>query len=534
PMGGAPSVYEVQLTPTALRSVQGLVVRYFNGGSFDGKLLREEVIALVNVDWTRAQPIAGEFSAEFRGTLFIANYGTHAFSLRGAADGALWVDEQSVGGAPIQLAKGNHALRVRTRGGASKIELWWQGASAPQLQLVPASVLFRPPVTNSGLLGAYFPNDHWSGAPTFLQVDPEIALYFHNIPLPRPYSVEWKGKVFAPTAGPYRFATESIDDSQVLVNSQVVVNNSGHNQMLEGSVVLSQGWNDIVVRFADKTSHTHIYVYWVPPGRNREIVPSQFLSPPMGRYPTPDEMAALPRALPPADSPADASVPPTRATPQPAEALTLTPVQTIGERGQGPAQFVEPRAIALGDGGRLFVADAGNRRVQILNSDGGFVTAIERGEEPFVEPFDVAIAPTGELIVLDSEQGWLYRFDQQGRLLGRIGGPSAQFFHPRGITLDSQGNIYVADTGGSRVVKLAPAGQRLQVFGTKGTGKGQFVEAGAALVDADGFLFATDVPNRRVESFAADGKFLLDFPIPTAGAFNGPRFAFAPDGSLLM
>src|SRR5438046_2421257 len=85
---------------------------------------------------------------------------------------------------------------------------WWRATTA-EPQVVPAALLFHTPVSNNGLLGSYFTNAEWKGAPTFTQVDPEIALYFHNIPLPRPYSVEWKGKVYAPAAGAYQFATES-------------------------------------------------------------------------------------------------------------------------------------------------------------------------------------------------------------------------------------------------------------------------------------------------------------------------------------
>ena len=66
-------------------------------------------------------------------------------------------------------------------------------------------------------------------------------------------------------------------------------------------------------------------------------------------------------------------------------------------------------------------------------------------------------AASGELIVLDSDQGWLYVFDQEGKALRRIGGPAGQFYHPRGLSIDRQNNLYVADTGGSRIVKRGTA-----------------------------------------------------------------------------
>ncbi|TMC60862.1 MAG: hypothetical protein E6J26_00790 [Chloroflexi bacterium] len=534
PLGGSPTVYEAQLAPSTLHSVQGLVARYYRGIAFEGTPVKEEALPALNLDWTSAPPVGGPFSAEFQGTLYVPTFGNYNFELRGASEGQVYVDENLLGSAPLQLAKGNHSLRARVSGATARFALWWQGATSAQPQVVPAALLFHAPVSNNGLLGSYFTNAEWKGAPTFTQVDPEIALYFHNIPLPRPYSVEWKGKVYAPAAGAYQFATESLDDSQVLINSRMIISNPGHNSTVEGMTTLAQGWNDIIVRFADKTSHTHIYLYWVPPGGAREIVPSQYLLPPMGRYPSAEEMAAVQRTLPLPEAPADGGARASHPTPAPIEALTLAPQRVIGEPGSGPAQFNEPHAVAVGQNGKIFVADTGNKRLQMLDPNGAFLGALSGGDERFVEPFDVVASSMGEMIVLDSDEGWLYRFDQDGHSLGRIGGPSAQFYHPRGLSLDSNNSLYVADTGGSRVVKMSLDGQRLQVFGTKGTGKGQFVEPSAAISDADGYLFATDVPNRRVESFSADGKFLLDFAIPQAGAYNGPHIAFAPDGSLLV
>jgi beta-glucosidase len=140
-------------------------------------------------------------------------------------------------------------------------------------------------VTNSGLLGSYYPTPDWTGPPAFTQVDPQLAYYFHIIPLPRPYSVRWTGQLFAPGTGTYAFEIFSVDGSKLILNGKTVVDNPEGRTSITGSASLSQGWHDVQVDFSDRTSGTQIYLYWTPPGGERELVPPRYLSPPMGAYP---------------------------------------------------------------------------------------------------------------------------------------------------------------------------------------------------------------------------------------------------------
>jgi len=287
PKGGGTVLYEAILAPNDLRAVSGVVARYFKGDAAEGQPAKEQALRQVALDWTEAQPLSGPFVAELRSTLYASEYGSYRFSVHGAPGSSLWIDENPVSDAPLMLARGNHALRLQLPGSANKAELWWQPPKASQAQLVPAANLFRPPVTNSGLLGAYYPTPDWSGDPAFTQIDPDIAFYFHIIPLPRPYTVEWKGKLFAPAAGEYRFALNSVDGSQLSLDQHVVVDNPDGRATVEGATELAHGWHDITIHFSDKTSATQIYLYWTPPGTTeRQLVPSRYLSPPMGQYPT--------------------------------------------------------------------------------------------------------------------------------------------------------------------------------------------------------------------------------------------------------
>jgi hypothetical protein len=288
PTGGGTVLYEVVLAPDDLRAVSGVVARYFPRNSGQGEPVKEEILSHASVDWTGIQPLSGEFIATLSSTLYAPEYGSYQFSVSGATDATLWIDEFIVNDKPVLLARGNHALRLQVPSSNSIAEVWWQPPGTTQQEPVPGAFLFRPPVTNNGLLGAYYPSPDWSSDPAFMQIDPEIAFYFHIIPLPRPYTVEWTGKIFAPAEGDYHFALNSVDGSQLILGDEVVVDNPDGHTTVEGVTSLTEGWHDITVRFSDQTSATQIYLYWMPPGAGQlELVPTRNLLPPMGKYPLP-------------------------------------------------------------------------------------------------------------------------------------------------------------------------------------------------------------------------------------------------------
>lgn len=91
---------------------------------------------------------------------------------------------------------------------------------------------------------------------------------------------------------------------------------------------------------------------------------------------------------------------------------------------------------------------------------------------------------------------------------------------PRGMARDAEGNYYVADTQNLRIQKYDKDGNWLLMFGSKGTGDGQFsplndtaegTGPGGIGVDSQGNVYVADTWNHRVEKFDKDGKFLLAF-----------------------
>jgi hypothetical protein len=72
------------------------------------------------------------------------------------------------------------------------------------------------------------------------------------------------------------------------------------------------------------------------------------------------------------------------------------------------------------------------------------------------------------------------------------------------------GDVYVADTANQRIQVFSPNGAFLFMFGTEGTGAGQFEFPMSVAIDpATGNVYVEDFLNWRVEEFTATGEFVL-------------------------
>lgn len=148
------------------------------------------------------------------------------------------------------------------------------------------------------------------------------------------------------------------------------------------------------------------------------------------------------------------------ATPAPAPPLETT--------GRGPDQFGIVHSVEVSRDGLVYVADRGNRRVQVFKTDGTFVNQvfINRGEKSPNTAAGIAFSP-------DAKQEYLYVADfgnahvvilRRATLevlgsFGEVGSKPGQFQNIHHIAVDSKGNLYTAE--------VAP-GRRVQRFVFKG------------------------------------------------------------------
>ena len=91
-----------------------------------------------------------------------------------------------------------------------------------------------------------------------------------------------------------------------------------------------------------------------------------------------------------------------------------------------------------------------------------------------------------------------------------LAGPSVADMYSSGTEWDGvNGRIVVADTGNNRVeFYSATTGKRLGMFGSFGSGNGQFNSPRDIAIDGSGNIYVADAGNSRVQKFTSTGTFL--------------------------
>lgn len=148
----------------------------------------------------------------------------------------------------------------------------------------------------------------------------------------------------------------------------------------------------------------------------------------------------------------------------------------------GPdARFNYPTGLAFGDSGKLYVADAGNHQIRMVDISSGSVTNVagkagfpgandDTGDSArFKNPSGLAI-DGGTLYVADAGNSSIRKVDLTTKMVttlagvsGQIGdkdgnGNAARFRGVGGLAIDTNGNLYVGDTGNHTVRKVSASG----------------------------------------------------------------------------
>ncbi len=139
-------------------------------------------------------------------------------------------------------------------------------------------------------------------------------------------------------------------------------------------------------------------------------------------------------------------------------------VKSWGSKGTEPGQFgTSTRAIAVDAQGNVYVADPGNKRIQVFDSNGTFKTQITNVGAP--QALCVTPGPNQVLYSSNSNPpndidvaGEIYKLKLDGTVIGKFGkaGRTAKEFNfVNAIDCRSENDLYIGEIGNLRVQKVS-------------------------------------------------------------------------------
>jgi DNA-binding beta-propeller fold protein YncE len=179
-----------------------------------------------------------------------------------------------------------------------------------------------------------------------------------------------------------------------------------------------------------------------------------------------------------------------------------------GVQGTTPGRFGYPTDVVIDRAGNFYVAEYGdNDRIQVFSPEGKWLRQWGgHGYEPgeFMKPRALAIDEQDRLFVADSCNHRIQVFDTRGKLLnswGSRGNGPGQMSYPFDLAIGPDHRLYVCEYSNCRVQKFTLDGQPLGIWGTPGRRPGQLDQPYALAVDREGYVSVVDSNNHRVQRF---------------------------------
>jgi uncharacterized protein (TIGR03663 family) len=219
-------------------------------------------------------------------------------------------------------------------------------------------------------------------------------------------------------------------------------------------------------------------------------------------------------------------------------------IRAWGSAGSGPGQFQEPWGIAVSEDGRVYVSDTWNHRVQVFDLEGNLVdswgrfadTQGEAGAEPgvFWGPRDIALDAEGQVYVADTGNKRIQVFTPEGEYVAQWGGGGVvpgRFEEPTGVAIGPDGSIYVADTWNRRVQVFSAEYEPIGEWPIEGWESETVVNKPYLRVDRSGNVYVGDPEGYRMLVFDGEGEYvksfgqygydMASFTLPLGMAFDG-------------
>jgi hypothetical protein len=225
------------------------------------------------------------------------------------------------------------------------------------------------------------------------------------------------------------------------------------------------------------------------------------------------------------------------------------------------AQFYSPSGVAVDEAGNIYVADFGNSTIRKVTGAGVVTTlagsAGQSGSADgtgaaalFNGPYGVAVDGAGNVYVADAYNSTIRVVNSAGMVMtlagkpGQLGstdgtGSGARFYYPSGVAVDGAGDVYVADAYNNTIRKVTSDGVVTTLAGTTGQSGSADGPGAAALfngpygvaVDGAGTVYVADAYNSTIRMLTSDGMVRTLAGTPgqagsTDGTGSGAQFYF--------
>ncbi len=162
----------------------------------------------------------------------------------------------------------------------------------------------------------------------------------------------------------------------------------------------------------------------------------------------------------------------------------------------GDVVLNQPQDLFIRDGS-IYIADAGNKRIAVLDYAGNLI--LEIGVGTLENPTGVFVSEEGFVYVADKGNALVYKFDADGILVRTFERPveplfgTASLYIPTKIVVGAGENIYVVGDGStSGVIQLNYDGSFLGYFGVNLSSKSLLQKIAEVFVQGD--VYAANVP----------------------------------------
>ena len=126
----------------------------------------------------------------------------------------------------------------------------------------------------------------------------------------------------------------------------------------------------------------------------------------------------------------------------------------FGRRGERKGEFFQPWGIACDSDGKVYVADSGNKRIQIFTEEGNHIQSINLNLK-----YPIAVAVNFDGLVLISTNEWRHHEEMCVHMFDRLDEDDSEYDHvnllevvyPCGMVLDQCGVLYVCDSANNEV-----------------------------------------------------------------------------------